>query len=366
MRAALDRLLHPRRRRHGPAVSPSNRPASAPRHDDAQRQVARELAEALDDALRHHRRHQVSVLAESALRIAHKHPLLTERLARLRLADDDADAALDLIEASAEQTASLRLLRNVCLLQVGRRAEAHHDLCRWTDEGEDPAPMDARVMLALLDWEAGDRDCAIAHLLDNIAQFETGDERTLTALTCLAVERGRIDQAAQWARRLRQCTWQRPGAANAELIIASLNLPESFAVQPTSHQLDALAMELIAAEPAVGALVDALELEPDRAAAEMLVAGLERALPDLASPPAAIEALARLEVQLGRDHRALHWIDRGLSISPMSAALMLLKRQLDPAATDRPTTADDVDAPPLALPNTTEQRRGDDTRSKAA
>jgi len=367
MRSVLDRLLHPRRRDHTPVLSSSTRATtnSVARHDEAQRQLARSLAEALDDALRNRRIHQLRAIAESALRIAHQHPQLTERLARMRLGDGDAEGALDLIDASIEQTASLRLLRNVCLVQVGRRAEAHHDLARWVDEA--PVPMDARLMLALLDWEAGNCDDAVAHLRDNLRQFENGDERTLTLLMCLAIERGRADQATTWAQQLRRCTWQRPTTGNVELIIASLNLPGWSAVQPTEQQLDTLAMELIAAEPAIGAMVDALELEPDKAATELLAVGLERALPDLSDETRAIEALARLHVQLGRSVQALHWINLGLQRSPMSASLILLKRQLDPPADRQPGATIESESPaPLPLTSPARDHTDDDTRSRAA
>jgi len=106
---------------------------------------------------------------------------------------------------------------------------------------------------------------------------------------------------------------------------------------------------------------------PDKPSAEMLAIGIERALPDLSGETVAIEALARLHILLGRDEQALHWIDRGLETSPMSAALTLLKRQLDPETEPKQPEAGEPIAPaPLPMTDPADTRRGDDTRSRAA
>lgn len=333
MLSVVARFLNPRKRTDLPsqsALSTRDRIAvPLTINDDDDRALARSLADALDEAVAMGKAHQTKIIAQSASRIAHRHPQLTERLARLRLAENDADAAIHLIEACSERTDSLRLLHVACLLQNGSTVEAHHDLNKWCHHSS--APAEARLLLALLEWEQGDLDAVSMHLRDNIraAAAELGDEKTLMLLTCLATERNNLDHAAHWANRLRQTMWRRTGQPDVTLFINSLNVPSNeTAIAPTKDQLGALATELLAAESAIPAMVEALEIEFDAASADMLAIGIEHGLNDFAARTTAIEALSRLNVLLQRPERANTWIELGLAENPLSASLMLLKQSL--------------------------------------
>lgn len=333
MLSVVARILNPRKRTDTPQRSElaTRVRAAAPLiiNDDDDRALARSLADALDEAVGLGKAHQTNMIAQSAARIAHRHPQLTERLARLRLRENDADAALHLIEACSERTDSLRLLHIACMLQNGRIVEAHQDLSQWCHHSS--APIEARLLLALLEWEQGDLESASMHLRDNIraAAAELGDEKTLMLLTCLAIERDNLEHATHWADRLRQTMWRRIGVPDVNVFIHSLNVPSNdTAIAPTVDQLGALATELIAAESAIPAIVEALEIEFDAAAADMLAVGIEHALYDFNAPATALEALARLNILLQRPERAAQWIDLGLAENPLSASLMLLKQSV--------------------------------------
>lgn len=332
MLAVVQRIIHPRKRLDAPVVvsrkiTSSNAFKPHAINEDDERALARSLAEALDEAIALGRLNQTKVIAQSARRIAHRHPQLTERLARLQLAADDADAALDLIDACRERTDSLRLLRCACLLQSGRIVEAHQDLSVWCHHSS--APIEARQLLAILEWEQGDLDAASIHLRNNLCDARVVDDKTLMLLTCLAAERGSSDEATKWAERLRQATWRRDITPDVNILIQSLGVNSvATAMAPTTEQLGALATELLAAESAIPALVESLEMEFDPAIADMLASGIERGIDEFASPAVAIEALAKLNIMLERYDRAAQWIERGRVQFPLSATLSLLEQAI--------------------------------------
>lgn len=339
MLTVLARLINPRKRRDAPIVLRAAKQSRGFVPDDAERSVARSLAESLDEALAHNHEHRLSVLSEASLRIAHRHPHLTERLARLRMNANDADGALALIDAVTELPSSLRLLRCACLLQAGRRAEAHQDLSKWCTYSA--AHIDARVMAALLDWEAGDVKSANALLRENLRQLGNLDVRTLMAALCLAVHENNADRVATLVEQLRQCTAGRTCTPDIEVLMGSLGVT---APAPTTHlsdpQLDAFVTEIIAAEQTLPALVESLEIKPDTAICAMLIDALDRALPDLSNASAGIEVLARLHLLQGQRDAAAALVQRGLESNPMSAALVLLHHELEQRAAVTPTPAD--------------------------
>lgn len=335
MLSTIARLVNPRKRRHAAVPLRSPLITTGDTDDKAERRLARSLAEALDDALGNNRAHQLRALVESSQRIAHRHPQLTERVARMRFSAGDAAAALSLIDACTTATSSLRLLRCACLIAAGRRTEAHQELFQWCQRRA--VPIDARLMLALLEWDSGDIESASAALRENLRQLDDGDERTLMLSLCLAVERGHHDRAAEVAVRLRQCCAGRMCVPDVDVLMATLGLQSPApATHLTDPQLEGFVTELIAAEATIPALVESLELRRDRSLCIMLADALERAVGELRDMPVALEALARLRLLLGERDEALSLIERGLAINPMSAALARLQRSLTAdAAADR-------------------------------
>ena len=148
---------------------PTDRSAPAAASPAEKALTARALADAIDRAMDMGLWEHAERIARSALRLAPASARLSEQLARLRLAQGRPETALTIIDspwAQGEMYASLRLLRAVCLVQVGRKQSAHSDLLRWSKKST--APLDARLMLALLEWEAGDDHAATLSLLRNL------------------------------------------------------------------------------------------------------------------------------------------------------------------------------------------------------
>jgi hypothetical protein len=304
------------------------------------RPVAAALAETLDRAMELGLWAHAERVAATAVRLAPQHPGLTERLARLRLARGAPEAALQLIAACPIPRADLRLLRCVCLAQVGRSSEAHGDLHRWARHRAAPAA--ARRLLAHLEWQDGDLHAAAVALRRNLACGE--DPRTIALLLLLSIAQDRPEQIARWARRLqRECTMT-TAEPFAESLLESLGVlvppePEAADHAPSGH-VARLAAELAMAEDAIPALVEAAGRgdaadDDDARATRLLADALERALPSLADPATACEALARLAVQRGDTTSTLRWCREGLRHNPMSAALALMLEQHAPAPATR-------------------------------
>lgn len=263
-------------------------------------------------------------LAASALRLAMKHPSIADRLARLRLTQGNPDLALAMIESCHKQTAGLRLLRIACLIQLGRKAEAHAELHRWSKRSA--APLDARLLLALLEWEAGDPEAARQAVLRNLKHME--DPRSLELLMLLALHQSRCEPAEKWAQRLRTCAATSPETPDIDLLFRSLNLSLAHhEAEPPAVQVNGLAMELVMAEPVIPVLVEAQRLQPRRSAARLLCRAIEAALPELSDRAAAFEALMNLEVLLDNHETARNWAERAHELSPMSVSLTRFLQQ---------------------------------------
>ncbi len=310
----------------------SRRRDELPPLDSADRRMARRLADAIDRAMALDLWEHADRLASVASRQAPGSSRLAEPVARLRLAQCEPEAALAVIDgARVEVTpmpSSLRMLRTACLLCLGSRTEAQIDLHRWAAKRS--APLEARLLLALLEWQDRD-DAAIETLHDNMEQAE--DPRTLQALMLIAVQRGRQGQAELWAHRLRTCAGAASSLPGADMMLRSLGMagiqPNA---EPSPQQTSALAMELIAFEPAIAALTEAQRRSPHLPTARLLRRAIEQALPDLDDAAGAYLALARLCLLLGEEESARDLARRGLDVQPMSAALALLLRQLSGAS----------------------------------
>jgi tetratricopeptide (TPR) repeat protein len=314
---------------------------SVPRVRDSRigRHTARQLAALLDRAMQLGLWEHADRVASTAASVAHVHTGLTERLARLRLRQGQPESALAMIDSCQARPSSLRLLRNICLVQSGRRGEAHLDLHRWATRAS--CPLQARIMLALLERDLGDDQAATEALRGNLRHMD--DPQTLAALVMLCMESGRTEQAHAWAGRLRRACVACSTAPAIDIMLRSVGMRgiDQSADTDESH-VQQLCTELLAQEHAIGALVAAQELEPDISSGRLLAAALEQALPDLESPANGYEALSRLSMALGDHDAALAWARRGLEMCPMSAALVRLTGDLcDSFATS--TRADDLE-----------------------
>ncbi len=311
-----------RRRRRNPDP-PAIGLADRSRADNAP--AARHMSDAIERAIEQRQWLQADFLAERAAHLAACHPRLAECLARLRLAQGQPQTALGIIEGRRKRSSSLRLLRAVCLLQLGRTSEAHVDLHRWSRNSS--APLEARLLLGLLEWAAGDTEAAMTALRRNLKHLD--DPRTLEALLLVSLQRDRADQARVWADRLRSYATTADTAPELNLLLRSLGMAEAaVAGDPSPAQVHTLAMELIAQDGVIPALVEASRLRPQPAVARLLGLAIEYALDDLRHPQAAMEALARLSSLQGDFGTALGWAKRGLARNPMSASLALLHREL--------------------------------------
>ncbi|TDJ57542.1 MAG: hypothetical protein E2O40_02740 [Planctomycetota bacterium] len=291
-----------------------------------QQRMARNLADAIDRAVALGLWDHADRLARTAAPLATGYPRLVEPIARLRLAQGDPETALRMIETCRTPPASLRMLRATCQLFLGSRTEAHLDLYRWSARAS--APLDARLMLGLMERDGKDAT-AVRTLLRNLRHLE--DPRTLQALLLISTQRQRPEQAKVWADRLRD--GGRSGSEGAaeisDLMLQSLGMPGlPLDAEPTTDQANALAMELITFEPAITTLTEAQQRRPHLPTVFLLVRAIEQALPDLSDRSSAMHAMARLSVLLGEYDAARSWAQQGLAANPMSAALVLLVKEL--------------------------------------
>ncbi|MCA9296591.1 MAG: hypothetical protein KC983_08735, partial [Phycisphaerales bacterium] len=186
---------------------------------DEERRRATALADAIDAALDRGQLAQAERLAISADRLIAHAPRLVEPIARLRLAQGEPMLALDLLEQYGVSREGRRLLRVLCLLQLGRRDDAHSELLRWSRRSS--APLSARRLLALLEWSTGDDQSAMQLLLRNLRHLE--DPTTLSYLLALSMSGERNELAERWAQRIRQEQISRPHDPNLTLLLDALD-----------------------------------------------------------------------------------------------------------------------------------------------
>lgn len=308
------------------------------------RRTARALARDLDQALEQRQRGLAEQLAKAAIRL----PLeirrsvgLCERLARLRALQGDVETALAILDAAGHESSSLRLLRAACLLKMGHRDAAHIELRQWA--GRPSAPLAARSLLALLEWHDGDDQAACDVLRLNARQFE--DPNTLAALMLIHEAKGNRDLADRWADRLRQACAYSPEAPLYNRVLQSIGR-EPVGVLDDAHdeaQVETLAMELIAGESAIPALVDAQRLQPHPVEAELLLVAIARALPELDDRAAAHVAMIDLSLSLGDTARARQNAELAVKDCPMSVVLTRRLAELREVAIQSASQAGKVD-----------------------
>jgi hypothetical protein len=319
-----------------PLLARFRREASAPQQSATMspaetRLAARSLADGIERAMDLGLWEHADRIARSAMRLAPGSSRLSERLARLRLAQGAPEAALGVIEACHETTASLRLLRAVCRIDLGHPQPAHSDLLSWSKRSS--APLDARVILALLEWNLGDEHAATNALLRNLRHLE--DPRSLELLVLLATKQGRRGQSAAWAARLRECARFGRGSAFTEVLLCSLGLPpDPSRAAPSEAHVEQLALELVTAEQVIPPLVEAQRRRFDADVADLLYRAILRARGELVDHVQALDALARLALLLDDRAAAERWLREGLELNPMSASLRMLERELEETAAD--------------------------------
>ena len=324
-----------RRLRRQPTTEPSRAPASV-----------RHLEDALDRALEEGALEYADELASRARRHVSHSVRLAEQTARLRLAQGNAEAALAIIDGVSTPTASLRLLRNACLIQGERREEAHADLHAWCRRSS--APRDARLMLALLEWESGNDRIARDMLIGSLSRRE--DPAALSLLLCFASVERRRDDTERWSECLRRATRFSSDAVSANLLSTLLDVPiTAIDAPPADADVQVLANELLAAETVIPALVAAEAASPESGRARLIQCAIELILDDVQNHAEATTALVRLSWQLDGPHVARRWLEIGLQRTPMSTALRQLEVELTPALS-RPPTAPASPAPRRAAP----------------
>jgi hypothetical protein len=262
------------------------------------RASAMTLCEELDIAIDRGQWDRAHRLAESATRLWPTYRRLAEPLARLRLAQGDATTALMIIDGVPLKTASLRVLRAICLLHEGARDEAHSELLSWTSQTS--APNAARRLCALLDWSIDDIKSARQRLMQNLKQLVDPD--TIKQLVLLAMREGRTNIAAHWAERLMEISGESADAQQRRIVLLSMGLQPAKAESAIDdRRIQQLATELLANEAVLPALVEAQCMSPAAATIELLLRAVERALPEMRAARLGREChrvLARLRDEL--------------------------------------------------------------------
>lgn len=304
------------------ASTASSNAATAQQH--SQRQLARNFADAIDQAMALRQWEQAQRLADASGRLAPDHARLSEQLARFKLIQGDPETALAIVESCNTMPASLRLLRAVCQWLLGAKVDAHLDLLQWSKKAS--APLDARLLLALIDWKAGDSQESIKNLHKNLKHLD--DPRTLETMFLISMHGGHKEQSENWAQQLRQCLLATASVPVADVMLRSLGqtgMPQQ--TQVTELHIATLAMELISFEAAILPLVEAQHQQKNPHTVRLLCRAIERAIDELSDRAAAIHSLARLYALQGDLRSARRWALSGQAEFPMYVPLALMARK---------------------------------------
>ena len=182
------------------------------------------------------------------------------------------------------------------------------------------------MLLALIDWKAGDLPESIKTLRQNLRHLD--DPRTLETLFLISLHRGRKEQAENWAQQLRQCLLAAASVPIADVMLRSLGQTGMPPQTQVSDKLAAtLAMELISFEAAILPLVEAQHQKNNPHTVRLLCSAIERALVELSDRAAAIHSLARLYALQGDLRSARRWALSGQAEFPMFVPLALMARK---------------------------------------
>jgi hypothetical protein len=277
-------------------------------------------------------------------------PRLAEAVARLHLAMDRPRAALDIIERRSSRSTTMELLRCTCLVATGERRGAHlalHALVRRPD-----APAAAHVLLALLDWHAGDLDAACHRI--SAAASSNDDAHTLAAGALMHTAAGADTAARRFAERLRDATLLGTRDVSLLSLPAGLGLLAPRGPAPNAQHVEALAHELIERPATIAVLVEGQRLAPVRTITRLIEEAVRIALPELDRPELARLALAQLALLDDRHAEAADQAQCGIARAPYSAPL---RAAHEAATAEAPTASIEFVEPAAATPNTTEPLR---------
>jgi hypothetical protein len=264
------------------------------------------VCRAMDRAIRRGEADRARSLLRTTARAIRRRPRLAERLVQRALAAGDRQLALALADACRAPTATLRALHRLC------RVDSRSVLAT---AGAAPDDQAATLRLAARQAIAGSPRAAESTL----RKLSSRPEALMLRLA-LAAERSDDDTVRRLARRLGQAAEATAPDPIAAVMVDSLRPALRLSGEPPSPAtVRVLAEELVAEERAIAPLAAALAREggPD---VHLLVAAVERALPSLAAPAAAAEAIAELVLRHGDPGAARHWAERALSSNPFSAS----------------------------------------------
>lgn len=290
---------------------------------DQTRQTSTRLARAIDAALSRCDLVEADLLSRTALRLARRSPLLIEAMARCHLSMGRPDMALSVLSERSKPSSSARMLRAIALLELGRTTEARMELLP-TDGPE--APAQARLLAALLAWEAGD--------LNEAASLARSVERGPWApfaeavLTALHVASDDTEAAATPAKRLHALA-ALPGLRKSiRSFLASLGLRRTNDIPDADPmQIAELASEMAAAPAMVPRLVQESHRTLDRHGARLLRDVVRASAEAEPGRSDLVVALADLTDLLDGPAAAREVTRRGLAAHPLSATLRLLEAQ---------------------------------------
>jgi len=272
------------------------------------------LAQGDDTQAAHHLQH--------AAGIRKNHPDVIELQARLALDQRKPAAALAQLERLARPNARHRLLLQYARLQTGQRAMAQLDLHAWSRQADCPSA--ARVMLAWLQWKAGDASAARDTLRRNDRLCPDADSLRLRML--IEIESGNRASIQRIAARLRLRHGHDP-MSRRFLKTQHATRTEDDA-QPTVEMIDELAPQLADQPRLISTLLAAQRLSPRPGRIELLRRAIGRIVDEIDQPLIAIEAMAELAMLADDADDARRWARRGLRSRPYSVRLALLMDDL--------------------------------------
>ncbi len=322
--AAIKRITNLHRRRRGSNATASRGADIGQMQLSAIRYlVAQEVIADAELALRRGETEAAEQTIERAMSIDATSTRLTELRVWAFWCADRLDAALNILDTHPSQTPRLKLLRLMLFGLTGRREEARLELAQWSRQ--DPCPIAARALLALMEMDEGRLDAARLSIKRNLDRHL--DHESLTLLVLIDLAEDLPDATQQAASQLG--LWfahRRP----VQPLLASLSLrkPSRQASAPI-EMVSQLAGELLRDPELIPTLVVAQRCRPNPARIDLLRRALARAVGDLGDPAPAYEALAELSQLAGDEQMARHWAVRGLKHHPYSATLALLLDRFD-------------------------------------
>ncbi len=261
-----------------------------------------------------------------------QHATLHELSAWCQLIEGRADLAVESLSRDARNVARRRLLLNVARCQSAQKQAAHLDLLAWNRE--ERCPTEARLLLAILEAEAGNREAARAILTESLQH----DADTLTCQMLVLLELEDETKAIPNSRSVNLLAHAFSHDAAVDRWITSLELPAPAALPDVPlEMIDQLAAQLLQRPDVIPTLVVAQRHAEQPHRVELLRRALGRIVWDLEHPLPAVEALGELSLLAGQYDDARRWVRHGLRDQPFSASLALMLDRIDRTAPDSAT-----------------------------